>query len=93
MRSGYVLFMIHDSLGGNKNFSKGPSRKVTSNQVHQIWSWYVVFIKPYIPIGDNQKYLKRTFKESHLKSGPLDMVLVCRVCQTEPNRRQLLKDI
>lgn len=30
-------------------------------------------------IGDNQKYLKRTIEESHIKSEPSNMVLESRV--------------
>ena len=40
-------------------------KKVTWNQVYQIWSWYVVFIQ-YGPLGDRQICLKRTFEESQI---------------------------
>ena len=76
MWSGYVVFMEHGSLGDNQKFWKGVLIKTTWKQVHLIWSWYTVFIK-HDPTGDNQDCLKRNFEESHIKSGPSNMVLVC----------------
>lgn len=42
-------------------------KKVTLNQVHQISPLYAVFIK-HGPIRDNQKCLKRTLEESHMRT-------------------------
>ena len=41
MCSGDSIFIKHGPIGDNQE----PSKKIIRNEVHQIWSWYVVFIE------------------------------------------------